>query len=127
MVIRPAAQLPERAARQILAWLAEHDVTRGGCWTHDVSTFQRYSGPFDGPAGLRGSAQLWGTLNIVWEGYSVTIFRVRVTEAGAAAGCTVDSLCDEVLGVVGLTLASCPRASLAPAPGADPFRARRTD
>ena len=121
-VIRPAAVLPERAAREILRWLDDHDVTRGGCWAHDVSYVKRFSGPFDGVAGMRGSAVLLGSLHITWEKYSVTVYRVSVTEAGAAHGVTVESLCDEVFAVAGLTLASCPRADLAAAPVPDPFR-----
>jgi hypothetical protein len=121
-VIRPAAVVPERAARTIMAWLAEHDVTRGGFWAHDISYIKRFSGPFDGASGMRGSAQLLGSIHIVWDTYDVTIYRVSVTNDGAARGLTVDALCDEVLGVAGLTLASCPRADLAPAPLPDPFR-----
>jgi hypothetical protein len=121
-VIRPAAVVPERAARTIMAWLAEQDVTQGGCFAHDVSYIKRFSGPFDGPSGMRGSALLLGSIHIVWDTYDVTIYRVSVTNDGAARGLTVDALCDEVLGVAGLTLASCPRADMAPAPLADPFR-----
>ncbi len=126
-VIRPAALLPERAARQIMAWLTERDVTAGGCWSHDLSSIQRYSGPFDGVGGMRGSARLLGSLHITWDTYSATVFRVKVTDDGVAEGLTVESLCDEVFAVAGLTLASCPRADLAPAPLADPFRARQGD
>ena len=121
-VIRPAAVLPERAAREIMGWLADSDVTRGGCWAHDVSYIKRFSGPFDGPAGMRGSAVLLGSLHITWDKYTVTIYRVSITDAGVGRGLTVERLCDEVLGVAGLTLASCPRAQLASAPVPDPFR-----
>ena len=123
-VIRPAAVVPERAARLILAWLADNDVSKGGHWSSDIGTIQRFSGPFDGLAGMRGSARLLGSLHITWDKYEVTIFRANVTDAGVEAGLTVDSLCDEVLGVAGLTLASCPRASLAAAPAPDPFKRR---
>jgi len=122
LVIRPAALLTERAARTILSWLESQDVSDGGCWSHDVSTIQRFSGPFNGPGGMRGSAELLGSVHIVWETYTVTIFRAKVTPAGEAAGFTVEGLCDEVLAAAGLTLASCPRADLAPAPASDPFR-----
>jgi hypothetical protein len=121
-VIRPAAVLPARAAREILTWLADHDVTEGGCWAHDVSYVKRFSGPFDGLSGMRGSAVLLGSLHITWDRYSVTIYRVSLTEEGLARGLTVDGLCDEVLGVAGLSLATCPRADLADAPLPDPFR-----
>ena len=121
-VIRPAAVLPERAAREILAWLQTHDVSAGGCWSSGVGAIQRYSGPFDGPSGMRGSAVLLGSLHITWETYEATIYRVSITDAGAARGYTVDRLCDEVLRVADLTLSSCPRAQLLAAPAPDPFR-----
>ena len=121
-VIRPAAIVPQRAARTIMGWLQDHDVTRGGFWAHDVSYIKRFSGPFDGPSGMRGSALLLGSIHILWETYDCTIYRASVTDDGAARGLTVDALCDEVLGVAGLTLATCPRAELAPAPLPDPFR-----
>lgn len=121
-VIRPAAVLPERAAREILAWLQTHDVSAGGCWSSAVGTIQRYSGPFNGPSGMRGDAVLLGSLHITWDTYEATIYRVSITDAGAARGLTVDHLCDEVLSVADLTLASCPRADLLDAPKPDPFR-----
>lgn len=121
-VIRPAAVLPERAAREILSWLQTHDVSLGGCWSSAVGSVQRYSGPFDGPSGMRGTAVLLGSLHITWDTYEATIYRVSITDAGAACGYTVDRLCDEVLRVANLTLASCPRANLLDAPRPDPFR-----
>ena len=121
-VIRPAAVLPERAAREILAWLQVHDVSRGGCWSSGVSSIQRYSGPFNGPSGMRGSAVQLGSIHITWETYEATIYRVNVTAAGAARGLTVKRLCDEVLRVADLTLDSCPRTHLLDTPAADPFR-----
>lgn len=121
-VIRPAAVLPERAAREILAWLQTHDVSAGGCWSSAVGTIQRYSGPFNGPSGMRGDAVLLGSLHITWDTYEATIYRVSITDAGASRGLTVDRLCDEVLSVADLTLASCPRADLLDAPKPDPFR-----
>ena len=123
-VIRPAAVLPERAARIILAWLDDNDVSRGGVWAHDIGYIKRFSGPFDGLGGMRGSAVLLGSLHITWNKYDVTIFRANVTDEGVEQGFTVESLCDEVLAVAGLTLASCPRASLVAAPAPDPFKKR---
>ena len=121
-VIRPAAVVPQRAARLIMSWLAARDVTCGGCWAHDVTYIKRFSGPFDGLAGMRGSSVLLGSLHITWDKYSVTIFRVNLTDEGVAHGLTVDGLCDEVLGIAGLSLATCPRADLVSAPKPDPFR-----
>ena len=123
-VIRPAAVLPERAAREILAWLQTHDVSAGGCWSCAVGSIQRYSGPFDGPSGMRGSAVLLGSMHITWDTYDATIYRVSITDAGALRGLTVDRLCNEVLAVADLTLESCPRANLLAAPVPDPFRSR---
>ena len=123
-VIRPAAVLPERAAREILAWLATHDVSQGGCWSSGVGTIQRYSGPFDGPSGMRGSAVLLGSVHITWDTYEATIYRVSITDAGVGRGLTVDGLCNEVLRIADLSLDTCPRAVLHDAPGADPFRRR---
>lgn len=124
-VIRPAAVLPERAAREILAWLQTHDVGAVGCWSSGVGGIQRDSGPFDGPSGMRGSAVLLGSLHITWDTYEATIYRVSITEAGIARGLTVDRLCNEVLRVADLTLESCPRAHLLDAPRPDPFRVPR--
>ncbi len=121
-VIRPAAVLPERAAREILAWLQTHDVSAGGCWSSAVGSIQRYSGPFDGPSGMRGSAVLLGSVHITWDTYEATIYRVSITDEGASRGLTVDRLCNEVLAVADLTLDSCPRANLHDAPTPDPFR-----
>jgi hypothetical protein len=121
-VIRPSAIVPEQAARQLLAWVAAHDVTRGGCWAHDVGYFKRFSGPFDGVAGMRGSAVLLGTIHVTWDKYDVTIFRVSLTDEGIARGLTVEGLCNELLVHAGLTLATCPRADLMPTPVPDPFR-----
>ena len=123
-VIRPAAVVPERAARLMLAWLKEHDVSAGGCWSHDIGSIQRYSGPFDGPGGMRGTSRLLGSIHITWDRFEVTIYRAHVTDEGVARGVTVDSLCDEALQPAGLTLANCPRANLAPAPPPDPFKPR---
>jgi hypothetical protein len=121
-VIRPAAVVPERAARVLMAWVAVHDVTHGGVWAHDIGYFKRFSGPFDGVAGMRGTAVLLGSIHVTWDKYDVTIFRVSITDEGAARDMTVDGICNELLRHAGLTLATCPRAELAPAPLPDPFR-----
>jgi len=121
-VIRPSALVPEQAARLLLAWVAVHDVTHGGVWANDIGYFKRFSGPFDGPGGMRGNAVLLGTIHVTWDKYDVTIFRVSITDEGAAKGMTVEGLCNELLLHAGYTLATCPRAELAPAPAPDPFR-----
>jgi hypothetical protein len=121
-VIRPSAIVPEHAARQLMAWVSAHDVSCGGCWAHDIGYFKRFSGPFDGPGGMRGSAVLLGTVHVTWDKYDVTIFRVSLTDEGVARRMTVEGLCNELLLHAGLTLATCPRADLAPAPAPDPFK-----
>jgi hypothetical protein len=124
-VIRPAAVIPARQALRMLAWLEDHHVSRGSYWLHDTQSIQRFDRPFDGPSGMRGSAVLLGAMHLMWDHYDATIFRANVTDAGLAAGMTVDQLCDEVLSSVDLTLASCPRADLVDAPKPDPFRLHR--
>lgn len=124
-VIRPAAVLPETAARSILAELALRDVRAEGQWLADPSTWQRYDRPWDGADATAGSAQLMGELQVAYgtpTRYDVTVFRVTISSQGTAAGWTVASLCDEAFGFGGLTLASCPRAALNAPP--QPFRLR---
>ena len=67
-------------------------------------------------------SMLLGSIHMVWDRYSATIYRASVTEEGAAVGLTVERLCDDVLSHVGLSLATCPRADLVDAPVPDPFR-----
>ncbi len=124
-VIRPAAILPEQATREVLMQLALNDVRVDGLWQADPAVWRRYDRPWDGEDGGPGSAVLLGTIQVAYgvpTRYEITIFRVTVSEAGDRAGWTVTSLCDEALGYGGLTLATCPRASLAAPPR--PFRFR---
>lgn len=124
-VIRPAAVLPETAARSILADLALRDVRAEGQWLADPSTWQRYDRPWDGNDGSAGSAMLMGELQVAYgtpTRYDVTVFRVTISSQGTAAGWTVAKLCDEAFGFGGLTLDSCPRAALNAPP--QPFRLR---
>jgi hypothetical protein len=109
-VIRPAAVLPEEAARVVLVELAHRDVRSGGMWASSPTLWQRY-------------AMLLGSLQVTYGSptrYAITIYRATVTSHGATAGWTVEALCDEALGYAGLTLADCPRADLKPPP--KPFR-----
>jgi hypothetical protein len=122
-VIRPAAVLMEAAAREILAGLADDDVRDDGCWLTSPGVWQRYDRAW--PAGAKdpGPAVHLGTIRSIYDSpqrYFVTIFRASITPEGLEHGWTVDSLCDDALQHAGLTLAECPRASLAPAP--QPFR-----
>ncbi len=121
-VIRPAAVVPEEAARAILVELALRDVYAGGLWHAEPSLWSRYGRPWAGP-GDQGGAELIGAIQVAYgtpTRYEITLYRVTVTRLGTAHGWTVDRLTDEALGFGGLDLSSCPRASLAPPP--KPFR-----
>lgn len=127
-VIRPAAVLPEAAARAVLMELSVRDARLGGCWRAEPHLWRRYDRPFDAPDGGPGNAALVGTMQVAYATptrYEITIFRATVTKLGGELGWTVTSLCDEALAYGGLSLASCPRADLAPPP--KPFRLRDAD
>lgn len=123
-VIRPAAVLPEEAARVVLVELAHRDVRSGGTWASSPTLWQRYTAPWSGAGGATpGDAMLLGSLQVTYGSptrYAITIYRATVTSHGAAAGWTVEALCDEALGYAGYTLADCPRADLKPPP--KPFK-----
>ncbi len=119
-VIRPAAVVPETATRPILVELAVRDVRNGWLWQATPSLWSRYDSPWQG--GLTPS-ELVGTIQVAYgtpTRYEITIYRVTVTRFGTARGWTVESLCNEALGLGGLDLARCPRASLTAPP--KPFR-----
>jgi hypothetical protein len=121
-VIRPAAVVPEEAARAILVELSLNSVQAGGVWLSQPSRWERYDVPWPhdgtpGPALPVGSIQVaYGTPTK----YEITIYRVTITRRGSELGWTVAALCDEALGFGDLTLAQCPRAQLTAPP--KPFR-----
>jgi hypothetical protein len=120
-IIRPAAVLPENAARLVLAELMHRDVRNGGPWLAEPALWRRYDR--DWINGDEASANLIGTLQVAYgtpTRYEITVFRATLTQVGTDTGWTVSQLCDEAFGYGGLTLASCPRASLVPPPR--PFR-----
>lgn len=126
-VIRPAAVLGVAAASEILRALQRADVSAAGVWSATPGMWQRYDRPWNGPAGGRGTAELAGSIAVVYDEprrNEITIYRVNVTPAGLAAGWTVERLCDDALAWVGLTLETCPRADMKAPPRPDPFRAR---
>src|SRR5947209_20615426 len=96
-VIRPAAVLPEDAARSVLAELALRDVRAGG-----LAGGPHVLAPLLRPA--------YGTPMR----YEITIYRATITQAAADAGWTVTRLCDEAMGLGGLSLLTCPRTRLRP-------------
>jgi hypothetical protein len=123
-VIRPAAILPESAARAVLVELAMRDVRGHGVWHAQPTLWRRYDRPWDGAgAGGPGGSQLIGTMQVAYgtpTRYTITVYRATITQLGHDSGWTVERLCDEALGYGGLTLASCPRADLTAPP--KPFR-----
>jgi hypothetical protein len=119
-VIRPAAVVPEGAARVIIVEMALQDLRRGGAWLSEPASWRRYDISTDPATAV---TRLIGTIEIAFgvpTRYEITIFRVTLTSIGTGLGWTITSLCDEALGLGGLTLASCPRADLTPPPR--PFR-----
>ena len=124
-VIRPAAVIPEEAARSVLMQLALRDVRIGGVWDVEPNVWRRFDTPWEMGTADHGGSELMGTIQIAYgvpTRYEITLFRATITREGTAAGWTVEALCDEALALGGLTLASCPRADLAPPPR--PFRMR---
>ncbi|MEI2641018.1 MAG: hypothetical protein U0R28_00370 [Candidatus Nanopelagicales bacterium] len=121
-VIRPAAIVPEEAARSILVELALRDTTNGGLWSADPARWARYDMPWrthEDP----GGARLLGTVQIAYgtpTRYEITLYRATITAHASRLGWTVVSLCDAALSLGGLTLATCPRAALKAPP--QPFR-----
>jgi hypothetical protein len=127
-IIRPSAVLGEVTARRVLAWMNANDVNDGGLWNATPSLWQRYDKPWDGRGGDRGSAELVGSIAVVYGqpgAYDITIYKVTLSRAGVQRGWTVESLCDAALGCVDLTLDTVPRAQLLDPPARDPFHVRR--
>jgi hypothetical protein len=125
-VIRPAAIVPEDAARRILVELAMRDVRAGGLWWSEPTTWRRYDAPWDGADGRSGESAVMGTMQVAYgvpTRFDITVFRATITRVGVDRGLTVNSLCDEALAFGGISLATCPRADLTPPPR--PFRAFR--
>jgi hypothetical protein len=126
-VIRPAAVLREQEAVRIQAALEAHDVSRGGVWNVGPGLWQRYDQPWDGVAGMVGTSRLMGTIGVIYGSpsrHEITIYRVTVSGEGANQGWTVETLCDDALAFVGMTLEECPRAELKAPPTPDPFHRR---
>lgn len=117
-VVRPAAIVPEEAARAVLVEMAVRDVQNGGLWQSEPNLWTRYDRPWHGATNDAG-AEVLGTIHVAYgtpTKYEITIYRVTVTHVGVAHGWSLESLSDEALGFGGLTLDQCPRATLAPPP-----------
>jgi hypothetical protein len=116
-VIRPAAIVPEHAARRVLVELARRDLTNGGDWQSEPQLWSRYDRPVGEPEDEPPA--LMGTIHVTYgtpTKYEITLYRVTVTAAGVQDGWTVASLTDEALGFGGLSLAECPRATVSTPP-----------
>jgi hypothetical protein len=112
--LRPAAIVPEEAARSIMVELSAHNVSSGGLWATQPSKWDRYDRPWDSEQ-HRGVASLIGSIQIAYgtpTKYDITIYRVTITLHGLQLGWTVPSLCDEALSFGDLTLAQCPRVEM---------------
>lgn len=117
-VIRPAAIVPEEAASTILIELSLNSVTSGGHWQAEPSQWNRYDTPWVSSSDA-GESQLLGSIQVAYgtpTRYELTIYRVTITRRGQELGWTVESLTDEALNMGDLTLAQCPRATLAVPP-----------
>jgi hypothetical protein len=117
-IIRPAAIVPEEEARRIREQLGARDCRASGLWNATPSVWERYDRPWTTPH-QPGQAQLIGSMHIVWDSpsrYQITIYRATITIHGHDQGWNVTGLCDEALGYGGLSIATCPRASLAKPP-----------
>lgn len=123
-VIRPAAVVPEEAARAVLMQLALRDVRLGGLWDTEPALWRRFDNPWNsGQRDADEPSTLIGTIQVAYgvpTRYEITIFRATITRVGTEQGWTVEALCDEALAFGGLSLATCPRADLKPPPR--PFR-----
>src|SRR5438270_632774 len=79
-VIRPAAVLPESAARVVLVELAVRDVRADGVWWSSPTVWQRWDKPWDAVEEA-GSAELIGSLQVAYGSptrYAITIFRATI-------------------------------------------------
>lgn len=128
-IIRPAAIIPMGVARALLDWLALNSLEAGGLWSVGETTgvWQRYDKPWIAPDGARSDSQPVGTLFVTYDKprkHDVVLHRVQITDHGLMIGWTTTTLVDELLGKVGLSIATCPRDTSMPttAPKADPFR-----
>ena len=121
-VIRPAAILPERVAFTVVRALLERDVRVGGMWLSQPTLWLRYDLPWTS-SGAPGESRPVGSMQIAYgtpTRFEITVYRATLTQQGVSCGWTITSLCDEALALGGLSLATCPRASMPTPP--KPFR-----
>jgi hypothetical protein len=122
--VRPALVLPELQARALLDAAMREDVSAGGCFSAGPAGIQRWSGPFDGPEGQKGSAIHLGSVDWTYDTpakHWALIYRAMVTQPGIEHGETTLSILLSVLGLTGLSIEG-DRVQLAIPPVRDPFR-----
>ena len=122
---RPAAIIPEAAAREISARIADHSVYQNGLWLTEPGRWVRYDRPWTETPESRepGRTTRLGSIRFTHgtpSKYEITIFQVAVTQAGHDAGLTVEALADEALAFGSLSLDRCTRATMTTVP--KPFR-----
>jgi hypothetical protein len=121
-VIRPAAVIPEDAARAVLREMAVRDTRLGGHWRAEPTLWRRYDLPW-ADSETPGASSVVGAIQVAYgtpTRFEITIYRVTINDFAVRNGWTVESLCNEALAFGGLDLDTCPRADLKPPPV--PFR-----
>src|SRR5258706_15089010 len=96
-VIRPAAVLPEEAARAVLMQLALRDVRQDGLWDTEPALWRRFDRPWSAKADDAETSELLGTIQVAYgvpTRYGITIFRATVTKGGSEPGWNVEALVD---------------------------------
>lgn len=117
-ILRPAAILPERAARAAISALGADSVAAGGVWLTTPTTWTRFDRPWtstDDPGQARVVGRVYISYGSVSQ-FEIRIDRATITHEGALLRWTIAALCDEVLLTAGLTLSTCPRARINPPP-----------
>lgn len=112
LLLRPAAVLSAEAAERVLAALAAADVSCGGVWNASHGVWQRYDRPWNGPGGMRGDAQLVGSVAVTHDQPrrgEIAIYKCSLTAHGLALHVSAEAICDEALAAAGVRIASCPR------------------
>ena len=95
-VIRPAAIVPEEAARAILVELSLNSVHSGGVWRAEPSRWNRYDKAWvstDDP----GESCLLGSIQVAYgtpTKYEITIYRVSISRRSYGAKVTVSKQSD---------------------------------
>jgi hypothetical protein len=126
--VRPALVLPELQARALLDASNHEDVSSGGCFSAGPAGIQRWSGPFNGPDGQKGTAVHLGSVDWTYDTpakHWALIYRAMVTQEGIEHGETTLSILISVLGLTGLSIEG-DRVQLATPPVRDPFRRSAT-